>query len=197
MGDHSPSAPQQLEDLVTVLDSVESLLTTISNTLVSGSTQYAEGATDASITGTAMMWEDTADTLRAVSAGYPLPVDIQAGGLISIEGTILVDGSAVTQPVSGTVTANLSATDNAVLDTIDAVLDAINAKLVTGTVIGDVNLGAVDNAVLDAIAASLAIIDATVFGAGTEAGALRVTLPTDGTGVVKLGAGTAEIGKLA
>lgn len=30
-----------------------------------------------------------------------------------------VDGSAVTQPVSGTVTANLSATDNAVLDSID------------------------------------------------------------------------------
>lgn len=37
------------------------------------------------------------------------------------------------------------------LDTIDAVLDLINAKLVTGTVTGDVNLGAVDNAVLDAI----------------------------------------------
>jgi hypothetical protein len=53
----------------------------------------------------------------------------------------------------GTVTANLSATDNAVLDTIDAVLDTINAKLVTGTVIGDVNLGATDNAVLDDIAA--------------------------------------------
>ena len=50
------------------------------------------------------------------------------------------------------------------------------------------DLGATDNAVLDAIAASLAIIDGTVFGAGTEAGALRVTLPTDGTGVVNLGA---------
>lgn len=61
--------------------------------------------------------------------------------------------------VTGTVTANLSATDNAVLDTIDAVLDTINAKLVTGTVIGDVNLGATDNAVLDAIAASVAAID--------------------------------------
>src|SRR3990167_10201440 len=33
--------------------------------------------------------------------------------------------------------------------------------------------------------------------AGLEATAVRVTLPTDGTGVVKLGAGTAEIGKLA
>ncbi len=65
--------------------------------------------------------------------------------------TVTVDGSGVTQPVSGTVTANLSATDNAVLDTIDAVLDLINAKLVTGTVIGDVNLGATDNAVLDSI----------------------------------------------
>lgn len=55
-------------------------------------------------------------------------------------GTVTVDGSGVTQPVSGTVTANLSATDNAVLDTIDAVLDTINAKLVTGTDIGDVTI---------------------------------------------------------
>ena len=39
--------------------------------------------------------------------------------------------------------------------------------------------------------------EAVDVGAGTEAAAIRVTLPTDGTGVVKLGAGTAEIGKLA
>lgn len=38
-----------------------------------------------------------------------------------------VDGSAVTQPVSGTVTANLSATDNAVLDDIAAKLATIDA----------------------------------------------------------------------
>lgn len=38
-----------------------------------------------------------------------------------------VDGSAVTQPVSGTVTANLSATDNAVLDSIQAGTDKIPA----------------------------------------------------------------------
>jgi hypothetical protein len=37
-------------------------------------------------------------------------------------------------------------------------LAAINTKLTTGTVIGDVNLGATDNAVLDAIAASVASI---------------------------------------
>lgn len=42
-----------------------------------GGTQYTEGDTDASITGTALMWEDSSDTLRAVSAAKPLPVDLQ------------------------------------------------------------------------------------------------------------------------
>jgi hypothetical protein len=40
-----------------------------------------------------------------------------------------VDGSAVTQPVSGTVTANLSATDNAVLDDIASDTEAIKTSL--------------------------------------------------------------------
>lgn len=40
-----------------------------------------------------------------------------------VQGTVTVDGSGVTQPVSGTVTANLSATDNAVLDNIDTNTD--------------------------------------------------------------------------
>lgn len=43
-----------------------------------------------------------------------------------------VDGSAVTQPVSGTVTANLSATDNAVLDAIEADTTTI-AGAIAGT----------------------------------------------------------------
>lgn len=37
-------------------------------------TQYAEGATAATITGTAAMWEDLSDTLRAVSVAKPLPI---------------------------------------------------------------------------------------------------------------------------
>ena len=49
-----------------------------------------------------------------------LLVDAQIAGQDS---TVTVDGSAVTQPVSGTVTANLSATDNAVLDTIETNTD--------------------------------------------------------------------------
>ena len=35
------------------------------------------------------------------------------------------------------------------------------------------------------------------YGPGTEAACLRVTLPTDGTGVVKLGAGSASVGSVS
>jgi len=41
-----------------------------------GGTQYTEGDTDASITGTAVMWEDASNTLRAVSTTKRLPVDM-------------------------------------------------------------------------------------------------------------------------
>lgn len=43
----------------------------------SAGTQYTEADTDTTITGTAVMWEDTSDTLRAVSAAKPLPVSVQ------------------------------------------------------------------------------------------------------------------------
>lgn len=39
-----------------------------------GGTQYTEGDTDASITGTPTLWEDAGDTLRAASETYPIPV---------------------------------------------------------------------------------------------------------------------------
>lgn len=96
---------------------------TVDVNIVSGSssgTEYTEGDTDASITGTAILWEDGSDTLRAVSAAKPLPVG-DAGGTLSVDDggaslsvdgpltdtelratPIEVDGSGVTQPVSGT-----------------------------------------------------------------------------------------------
>lgn len=99
-------------------------------------------------------------------------------------GVLSVDDNGGSLTVDGTVTANLSATDNAVLDTIDAVLDTINAKLVSGTVIGDVNLGATDNAVLDNIDTNTDYGQVT--GGGTETGALRVTIANNSTGVVSI-----------
>lgn len=40
---------------------------------------YTEGDTDATIDGIPVLWEDTADTLRSVSAAKPLPVNIITG----------------------------------------------------------------------------------------------------------------------
>ena len=226
-----------------------------------------------------------------------LQVELPAGG----SGLTDTELRATAVPVSGTVTANLSATDNAVLDTIDTSTAAVNTKTpalgqalaasstpvvltaaqvttltppaaITGfatsanqtTIIGhvdgiegtlttmDADTGSIDTktpALGQALAASsvpvvltaaqittltplatvavtgvatlaeqqtqttaLQLIDnaisgagfnitqlgsaAVPVGAGLEATAIRVTLPTDGTGVVKLGAGTAGIGKL-
>lgn len=59
-----------------------------------GGTQYTEADTDASITGTAMLWEDTSDTLRAVSAAKPLPVNIISGA--GSGGTAIQDAAAFT-----------------------------------------------------------------------------------------------------
>lgn len=43
-------------------------------------TQYAEGDTAATPTGTAALWKDTSDVMRAISAAKPLPVNVVAGG---------------------------------------------------------------------------------------------------------------------
>ena len=60
----------------------------------SGGTEYTEGATDASITGTAFLWEDAGDTLRAVSAAKPLPIG-DAGGSLTVDngGTFAVQAA--------------------------------------------------------------------------------------------------------
>lgn len=64
----------------------------------SSGTQYTEADVDATITGTAVLWEDTSDTLRAVSAAKPLPVNVVAGG--AGDGSIL-DG--VSSAIKATV----------------------------------------------------------------------------------------------
>jgi transcriptional regulator of NAD metabolism len=146
-----------------VLDSIQAAVEIIDNAVYVDDADWTDSTSSHLLVGG--VYQSAPQTITDGDVG-PLQVTTNGYVITSINGTVTVDGSAVTQPVSGTVTANLSATDNAVLDTIDAVLDTINAKLVTGTVIGDVNLGATDNAVLDTIvtntgnsATSLAIID--------------------------------------
>lgn len=59
-------------------------------------TEYTEGDVDATITGGAMLWEDTGDTLRAVSAAKPLPVAIISGA--GSGGTAVADRSGTFTP---------------------------------------------------------------------------------------------------
>src|SRR3990167_8804610 len=125
-----------------------------------GGTQYTEGDTDATITGNALLMEVAADTLQ------PVQGTVADGLLVNL-------GANNDVTVTGTVTANLSATDNAVLDDIADGIAVTNA----GTFATQI-----DGAALT----SLQIIDNVVFGAGTEAAALRVTVATDSTGVLSV-----------
>ena len=97
-----------------------------------------------------------------VSDANPMPVD-DAGGSLTVDGT---------------VTANLGATDNAVLDAIQAAVEVVDDAIsgtemqvdvitmptttVTGTVTA--NLGATDNAVLDGIEADTSVLADGVSG---------------------------------
>lgn len=71
----------------------------------SAGTQYTEGDTDASITGTAVMWEDDSDTLRAASSSNPFPVEIVAGagsgGTASADDADFTSGSTSGTPAMG------------------------------------------------------------------------------------------------
>lgn len=96
---------------------------------------------------------------------------------VTAANALKVDGSAVTQPVSGTVTANLGATDNQVLDDISADTGNIDTKL-----------GTIDTDTGD-IATAVQLLDDTVFAddaavtLGTSKGnvAAGVAVATDGT----------------
>jgi len=67
--------------------------------------------------------ETAVELLDNAISGNEMQVDIVSAP------TLTVDGSGVTQPVSGTVTANLSATDNAVLDAMVVDLAAMEVLL--------------------------------------------------------------------
>lgn len=76
------------------------------------------------------------------------------------------------------------ATDDVNQAAINTATAAMNAKMVAGTIIGDVNLGATDNAVLDQIEVNTSYGDSV--GAGTEVAALRVTIANNSTGLLSI-----------
>lgn len=133
-----------------------------------GGTQYTEGDTDASITGTALLFEDAANTLVAApgTAADGLLVNLGTNNDVTAtqSGTWTVTGTGGTFPVTdsggsltvdGTVTANLAAGTN--------------------------NIGDVDVITVPA--------PLSTTGGGTEATALRVTLANNAPGFVADNAG--------
>ena len=92
------------------------------------------------VSGTVLVSDITASVKTALvdssgvqySGSNPVPIS-DAGGSITVDGTFW----QATQPVSGTVTANLGTIADVATQTT---LSAINAKLVTGTDIGDVTI---------------------------------------------------------
>jgi len=152
-----------------------------------GGTQYTEGDTDASITGTAMLWEDTADTIRTVSAAKPLPVaDTQVYNklnngsldkLVDVEtntdfGTVVGGGTetgALRVTVANNSTGVLSVDDNGSTLSVD---DGGGSLTVDGTV---------------AVSGTVTVGSHAVTNAGTFAVQVSSALP----------AGTNAIGKLS
>lgn len=109
-----------------------------------GGTQYTEGSTDASITGTATMFEDAADTLRAASATYPFPVTVISGSAFTQYTEADVDasitGNAVMFETAGNVLRDLVGSAPADNMTMPAYAPFVIAILGCGHDGGDVDL---------------------------------------------------------
>lgn len=105
--------------------------------------------------------------------------------------------------VTGTVTANLSATDNAVLDVIAGNTTSIDGKITacnTGAIAGTVtaNLSATDNAVLDVIAGDTTSLDGKVTACNTEAVVISTNTDSiDGAGAPSVDSYTTDDVNLA
>ena len=169
------------------LDGVEGLLTTIDAD--TGSILAAVDGIEALLT---TIDADTSN-LSVVGGGLEatairVTIANDSTGVLSIDdngGSITVDGTfwQATQPVSGTVTAELSATDNAVLDNIDADLTTIIGH-VDGieTLIGTTNttLTTIDGRV-DGIEGLLTTIDADTGSIMTAVQLLDDVVATLGT----------------
>ena len=163
---------------------------------------YVEVATLPSSTSTIEVVGDAAE--NAAAAGNPVLIggrydssgrtlgDGDVGAIaLDADGAVHITDGGNTITVDGTVTANLSSTDNTVLDNIltknteiDAVLDTIDAD--TG-----------------AIKTAVEIIDNAISGSEMQVDVVAISAQSDGTyiGDIKFGeslpAGSAAIGKLA
>jgi len=186
--------------------------------------QYKEGDVDETIIGKAMMWEDAANTLRAVSASKPLPTDLsddvsrllgkvtnydvlQDGTLGALDETVEIAaaglstiGLGISGTWVGTIVAELEVGDG-VWDVIPLIEQTLAGAALSTTANGTFLLG-VAGALTVRIRMSLYTSGtATVYMEGSSAPAgvfLSRSIPTglNSIGTVGLDAGTALVGKV-
>lgn len=143
-----------------------------------GGTQYTEGDTDATITGTAMMMEGAANALVAAqgTAADGLLVNLGANNDVTVTGTVTANAGTGTLAVSAaSLPLPSGAATSANQTTVIGHVDGIEGLLTT----------------IDADTGNLPTIETntdfgTVTGGGTETGALRVTVANNSTGVLSV-----------
>lgn len=158
-----------------------------------GGTEYTEAGTPPTHPIGKVLVFDNGGAWQDVDSTHGFPIEIKAGNPTSITanaGTNL--NTSLLALESGGNLATIAGKDFATQTT----LSAINTKLVSGTDIGDVTINNASGASAVNIqdGGNAITVDYATTGSGTATGALRVELPTNGTGVVGLNAGTNNIG---
>src|SRR3990167_7340384 len=163
-----------------------------------GGVQYTETNIDATITGTALMWEDAADTLVAASATKPLPVDlgtnndvtVTSGSITANAGTNL-NTSALALEAGGNLAG--AATSLAILDDWDE-----TNRAAVNTIAGQVGVQGASGTVTAltqrvVLATDVALPAGTIgignltYNYGVDIGDVDVTSVIPGTGATSLG----------
>lgn len=173
---------------VLAMDASRRLLVSIEtdNAGIGGGTQYtADAVAPATPTGNALLAErdDALGGLTAIEGDWSqLFCDANGALWTAVNGTVTVDGSGVTQPVSGTVTANLGATDNAVLDSIDAQTASMDTNL--GTVAAAVSGSEMQVDVVASLPAGTNAIGKLAANSGVDIGDVDVTSIAAGSNLI-------------
>jgi len=181
---------------VEVNPSTGAVLTEITGGSSSG-TEYTEGDTDASITGTAILWEDASNTLRPASAAKPFPVEIIAGagsgGTAAADDADFTAGTTSGTPAMGVYEATPTSVTDGDLGTVGITEDrrlktssTIDAALPAGTNnIGDVDVlssalptGASTSAKQDTIIGHLDGVETTLGTIDTDTGNISTKIDT-------------------
>lgn len=151
------------------------------DTLTGAGTQYTEGDTDASITGTAVMVEGAANTL------VPAQGTVADGLLVNLGSNNDVTVSGVATAANQLPDGHNVTVDNSTGGAAVNIQDGGNTITVDGTV-AVTQSGTWDEVGINDSGNSITVDNAqlSVVGSGTEATAMRVTIATDSTGVVSV-----------